>query len=92
MMTRYMEHNMAQLDIPQIEEFIQMIYDTGAGIYACKASVDLFGLEQNDLIARCRTSLWSATSTRWPPAERSSSRSAAGAQHPGGSERPSVYP
>jgi predicted peroxiredoxin len=27
-----------------------MIYDTGAGIYACKASVDLFGLEKNDLI------------------------------------------
>jgi peroxiredoxin family protein len=26
------------------------IADTGAGLYACKASVDLFGLEKNDLI------------------------------------------
>jgi predicted peroxiredoxin len=24
--------------------------DTGAGLYACKASVDLFGLEKNDFI------------------------------------------
>jgi peroxiredoxin family protein len=27
-----------------------MIADTGAGLYACKASVDLFGLEKNDFI------------------------------------------
>jgi peroxiredoxin family protein len=27
-----------------------MISDTGAGLYACQASVDLFGLEKNDLI------------------------------------------
>ncbi len=49
-MTRYMNHRMEQLDIPSIPEFIEMIADTGAGLYACKASVDLFGLEENDLI------------------------------------------
>ena len=49
-MTHYMEHKMAGLDIPSIPEFMEMISDTGAGIYACKASVDLFGLEKNDLI------------------------------------------
>ena len=49
-MTRYMNHKMEQLDIPSIPEFIEMISDTGAGLYACKASVDLFGLEKNDLI------------------------------------------
>jgi peroxiredoxin family protein len=27
-----------------------MIADTGAGLYACKASVDLFGFEHNDFI------------------------------------------
>jgi peroxiredoxin family protein len=27
-----------------------MIADTGAGLYACKASVELFGLEKNDFI------------------------------------------
>ena len=49
-MTHYMNHKMEQLDIPPIPEFIEMIADTGAGLYACKASVDLFGLEKNDLI------------------------------------------
>ena len=49
-MTHYMNHKMEKLDIPSIPEFIEMIADTGAGLYACKASVDLFGLEKNDLI------------------------------------------
>ena len=44
-MTHYMNHKMEQLDIPSIPEFVEMIADTGAGMYACKASVDLFGLE-----------------------------------------------
>ena len=49
-MTHYMNHKMEELDIPSIPEFIEMIADTGAGLYACKASVDLFGLEKNDFI------------------------------------------
>jgi peroxiredoxin family protein len=49
-MTHYMNHKMEDLDIPSIPEFIEMIADTGAGLYACKASVDLFGLEKNDFI------------------------------------------
>ena len=49
-MTQYMNHKMEQLDIPSIPEFVEMIADTGAGMYACKASVDLFGLEKNDFI------------------------------------------
>ena len=51
-MTHYMNHKMEQLDIPSIPEFVEMIADTGAGMYACKASVDLFGLEKNDFIAQ----------------------------------------
>jgi peroxiredoxin family protein len=49
-MTHYMTHKMGKFDIPSIPEFVEMIADTGAGLYACKASVDLFGLEKNDLI------------------------------------------
>ncbi len=49
-MTHYMNHKMEALDIPSIPEFIEMIADTGAGLFACKASVDLFGLEKNDFI------------------------------------------
>jgi peroxiredoxin family protein len=49
-MTHYMASKMDALDIPTIPEFIEMIADTGAGLYACKASVDLFGLDKEDLI------------------------------------------
>ncbi len=48
--THYMNHKMEKLDIPSIPEFIEMISDSGAGLYACQASVDLFGLEKNDFI------------------------------------------
>jgi peroxiredoxin family protein len=49
-MTTYMNRKMGKLDIPPVREFIEMIADTGAGLYACLASVDLFGLEKNDFI------------------------------------------
>ncbi|WP_020658845.1 DsrE/DsrF/DrsH-like family protein [Amycolatopsis benzoatilytica] len=49
-MTQYLERKMDKLDIPPIPEFVEMISDTGAGLYACKASVDLFGLDKDDLI------------------------------------------
>jgi peroxiredoxin family protein len=49
-MTHYLSHKMEDLDIPSIPEFIEMIADSGAGLYACQASVDLFGLEKNDFV------------------------------------------
>jgi peroxiredoxin family protein len=49
-MTHYLEQKMEKLDIPSIPEFIEMIADTGAGLYACKASVDLFDLGREDFI------------------------------------------
>ncbi len=48
--THMMEKKMEALDIPPIDEFIEMIGDTGAGMYACKASVDMFGLSQDDFV------------------------------------------
>ena len=53
-MTHYMSHKMEKLDIPSIPEFIEMIADTGADLYACKASADLFGLEKNDFIPQVK--------------------------------------
>ena len=50
-MTHYMNHKMEQLDIPSIPEFVQMVADTGAGLYACKASVDLFGFQRDDFVS-----------------------------------------
>ena len=46
----HMATKMDKLDIPSIPEFIEMIADSGAGLYACKASVDLFGLDKDDFI------------------------------------------
>ena len=51
-MTHYLAGKMDKLDIPPIPEFIEMIADTGAGLYGCQASVDLFGLTKDDLIDR----------------------------------------
>ena len=50
LMTHYLAGKMEKLDIPPIPEFIEMIADTGAGLYACQASVDLFGLSKDDFI------------------------------------------
>jgi len=48
--THLMEKKMSELDIPPIPEFLEMIGDTGAGMYACKASVDMFGLAKDDFV------------------------------------------
>ncbi|HEY7261519.1 MAG TPA: DsrE/DsrF/DrsH-like family protein [Trebonia sp.] len=53
-MTHYMERKMEALDIPSIPEFVEMIADTGAGLYACKASADLFGITSEDLIEQVK--------------------------------------
>ena len=48
--THMMTKKMSELDIPPIDEFIEMIGDTGAGMYACKASVDMFDLTKDDFV------------------------------------------
>ena len=48
--TRMLEKKMDEFDIPPIPEFVEMIADTGCGMYACKASVDLFGFTEDDFI------------------------------------------
>jgi peroxiredoxin family protein len=49
--TRRMAKKMEALDIPPIAEFIQLIADSGAKLYACRASVDMFGLQEEDFVA-----------------------------------------
>ncbi len=53
-MTHYRARKMESLDIPSIPEFVEMIADTGAGLYACKASADLFGITKEDLIEQVK--------------------------------------
>ncbi len=48
MATAMMTRTMDKLDIPPIPEFIEMVYDAGCKLYACKASVDMFKLKKED--------------------------------------------
>jgi peroxiredoxin family protein len=48
--TRMMKRQMEKLDIPPIPEFVEMISDSGAGLYACQATVDMFGLTKDSFV------------------------------------------
>jgi peroxiredoxin family protein len=48
--TKLMQRQMEKIDIPPIPEFIELLGDSGARLYACKASVDMFGLTMEDFV------------------------------------------
>jgi peroxiredoxin family protein len=48
--TKMMLRQMDKLDIPPIGEFVELVADSGVGLYACKASVDMFGLSEKSFI------------------------------------------
>jgi peroxiredoxin family protein len=48
--TRMMGREMEKLDIPPIPEFIELLADSGARLWACKASVDMFHLSEDDFV------------------------------------------
>lgn len=48
--THKMKKEMEKLDIPPVGEFIEMLSDAGAELYACKATVDMFHLAKDDFV------------------------------------------
>ncbi len=50
MVTHKLGKRMEELDFPSIPEFMELLHDSGAGLYACKASVDMFELTKDDFI------------------------------------------
>jgi len=48
--TKMMQRQMEKIDIPPIPEFIELVHDSGVQLYACKASVDMFGLTMEDFV------------------------------------------
>ncbi len=46
--THMMNKEMEKIDIPPVGEFIEMISDAGCKMYACKATVDMFHLSDDD--------------------------------------------
>jgi peroxiredoxin family protein len=48
--TTMMKRQMEKIDIPPIPEFVELVADSGAHLYACKATVDMFGLTMEDFV------------------------------------------
>ena len=50
MATGMMMKEIEKLDMPPIHEFLEMVHDAGAGIYACQMASDMMHLDRDDLI------------------------------------------
>ena len=48
--TRMMGRQMEKLDIPPVPEFLELLADSGAKLYACHATVEMFGLGMDDFV------------------------------------------
>jgi peroxiredoxin family protein len=48
--TKLMKDKMAKLEVPPVKEYLQMLVDGGAKLYACKMSVDMFELKKEDFV------------------------------------------
>ncbi|MER2599957.1 MAG: DsrE/DsrF/DrsH-like family protein [Caldilineales bacterium] len=48
--TKLMKDKMEQLQVPPVREYLQMLVDGGAKLYACKMSVDMMGLSTADFV------------------------------------------
>jgi peroxiredoxin family protein len=48
--TKLMKDKMKDLKVPTVPEYMEMLCDAGAHMYACKMSVDMFGLKKEDFI------------------------------------------
>lgn len=45
-----MKKKMAALEVPTVREYLQMLVDGGAKLYACRLTVDMFGLKKTDFV------------------------------------------
>ena len=48
--TNMMKKEIEKLDMPPVPEFLEMIHDAGAGIYACRMAADMMHLERENLV------------------------------------------
>ena len=48
--TKLMKDKMEELEVPPVREYLQMLVDAGAKLYACKMSVDMMGLKMEDFV------------------------------------------
>lgn len=48
--TSLMNKKMKELGVPPVREYLEMLVDGGAHLYACKMSVDMMGLTKEDFV------------------------------------------
>ncbi len=48
--TKMMARQMEKIDMPPVPEFLELLADSGARLYACQATVDMFGLTMEDFV------------------------------------------
>ncbi len=48
--TSLMNKKMKDLGVPPVREYLDMLVDGGAKLYACKMSVDMMDLKKEDLV------------------------------------------
>ncbi len=50
MATAMMKRQIDKLDFPEVDEFLEIVHDSGARIFGCKMSADMMGIEEEDLV------------------------------------------
>ena len=48
--TKMLKDSIEDLEVPEVPEFLTMLHDMGAKLWACKMSVDMMGLDKDDMI------------------------------------------
>ncbi len=48
--TALMKKKMDEIEVPSVREMVEMLHDAGANMYACKMSVDMMNLKEDDFI------------------------------------------
>lgn len=48
--TKMMKDEMEKLDIPPVDEFLEILSASGCKLWACKLAMDMFKLEKEDLV------------------------------------------
>ena len=49
MATKMLKKQIADLDVPEVPEFLELLTDMGVQLWACKMSVDMMGLDKDSL-------------------------------------------
>jgi peroxiredoxin family protein len=48
--TKMMKKEMEKLDMPPVDEFLEILSDSGVKLWGCKLAIDMFHLKKEDLI------------------------------------------